>query len=101
MTRFVRVIIASGVAIAVAPAEVRKGGSVRAVWAGIIIGRMAGIVARLEAVEARIAVVGALIQDRRDRRDAGSSASFTILLSGYFYDHRGLTGATGEHKIGS
>jgi len=64
MTRFVRVIIASGVAVAVATAEIWEGGSVGAVWAGIVVGRVAGIVARLEPVEARIAVVGALIQDR-------------------------------------
>jgi len=58
------VIIASGISVAIATAEIWKRGSVRTVRAGIIVGRVAGIVARLETVEARIAVVGALIQDR-------------------------------------
>lgn len=94
MTRLVRLIVAAGVAVAVAAAEVREGGSVRAVRAGIVVGRVAGVVARLKTVEAGIAVVGALIQDRRDRRDAGPGASFAVLLSGYLYDNGSLAGAT-------
>jgi len=97
MTRVARVIVAGGVAaVAVATAEIWEGGSVRAVRAGIVVGGVAGIVARLEAVEAGIAVVSALIQDGRDRRNAGSRASLAVLLSGYFYDHCGLARATGK-----
>lgn len=92
-------IVAGGIAIAVAATEIWKGGSVCAIWTGIVVGCMAGIVARLEAVKARVAVVGALIQNRRDRRDTGPGASFSVLLSDYFYDHRGFTDTTGQCKI--
>lgn len=96
MTRIARVIV-GGIAVAVTTAEIRKRGSVCAVRTGVVVGGVAGIVPRLEAVKARVAVVGTLIQDRRDRRDARSSASFTILR--YFYDYRGLARATNKCKI--
>lgn len=64
MSRVTRVIVVGGIAVAVATAEIRKGGSVRAVRARVVVGGMARIVARLKAVKARVAVVGALIQDR-------------------------------------
>lgn len=56
--------IVGGIAIAVTTAEVREGGSVHAVRARVVVGGMTWIVARLEAMETGIAVVGALIQDR-------------------------------------
>lgn len=96
MTRITRVIV-GGIAVAVAAAEVREGGSVRAIRAGVVVGVVAGIVARLEAVEAGVAIVGALIQDRRDRRDARPGASLAVLR--YFYDYRGLARITDKHKI--
>jgi len=58
------VIIVGGIAVAVATAEVRKGGSVCAVRAGVVVRGMARIIARLEAMKARVAVVGTLIQNR-------------------------------------
>lgn len=67
MTGVTRVIVVGGIAVAVTTAQVREGGSVRAVRTGVVVGGMAGVVARLEAVEAAVAVVGTLIQDRRDR----------------------------------
>lgn len=99
MRRLARVIITAGIAVAVAAAEVREGGSVRAIRTGVVVGGVAGIVARLKAVEAGVAVVRALIQDRRDRRDAGPGATLAVLLAGYLYDHRGLARATGGRKI--
>lgn len=96
MTRVARVIVVAGIAVAVATAEVREGGSVRAVRAGVVVGGMARVVARLKTVEAGVAVVGALIQDRRDRRDARPSASFAVLR--YLYDYRSLA-RTGKRKI--
>jgi len=97
MTRIARVIVVGGITVAVTTTEVRERGSVCAVRTGVVIGGMTGIVSRLETVKARVAVVGTLIQDRRDRRDTRSSASFTILR--YFYDYRSLAPATNKCKI--
>jgi len=84
--------IVGGIAVAVATAEIREGGSVRAVRAGVVVRGVARIVARLKAVEARVAIVGTLIQNRRDRRDARPGASFAILR--YLDDHRSFARAT-------
>lgn len=56
--------IVGGIAVAVATAEIRERGSVRAVRAGVVVGGMARIIPRLKAMEARVAIIGTLIQDR-------------------------------------
>lgn len=71
----------------VAAAQVRKRGGVHAVRARVVVGRVAGIVPRLETVETRIAVVRALVQDRGYGGDAGPRASFALLLPSYLDHH--------------
>lgn len=71
----------------VAAAQVRKRGGVHAVRARVVVGRVAGIVPRLETVETRIAVVRALVQDRGYGGDAGPRASFALLLPPSYLDH--------------
>lgn len=71
----------------VAAAQVRKRGGVHAVRARVVVGRVAGIVPRLETVETRIAVVRALVQDRGYGGDAGPRASFALLLPSSYLDH--------------
>lgn len=84
--------IVGGIAVAVATAEIRERGSVRAVRARVVVRGVARIIPRLEAVEARVAIIGALIQNRRDRRDARPSASLAILCD--FDDHCSFARAT-------
>lgn len=88
-------IVVGGIAIAIATAQIREGGSVRTVRARVVVRSVARIIARLKAMEARVAIVGALIQDRRDRRDARPGASFAILR--YLDDHCSLA-CTTERK---
>lgn len=64
-------------AVAVA-AEVGEGGGVGAVGAGVVVGGVAGVVAREEAVEAGVAVVGALVQDGGYGGDAGPGAPVAV-----------------------
>lgn len=71
----------------VAAAQVRKRGGVHAVRTRVVVGRVAGIVPRLETVETRIAVVRALVQDRGYGGDAGPRASFALLLPPSYLDH--------------
>lgn len=97
MTRVARVIVVGGIAIAIATAQIREGGSVRTVRARVVVRSVARIVARLKAMEARVAIVGALIQDRRDRRDARPGASLAILR--YLDDHCSLACATEKEKV--
>lgn len=79
--------------VPVAGAEIREGGGVDAVRAGVVVRSVARIVSRLETVETGVAVVGALIQNRGDRGDARSSAPLAILLARYFDHHRCLAGS--------
>lgn len=51
---------------------------VAAVGAGVVVGGVTGVVAGLEAVKARVAVVGALVHDGRDRGDRGPGAMVAV-----------------------
>lgn len=89
-------IVVGGIAITIATAQIWEGGSVRAVRARVVVRGVTRIVARLKAMEARVAIIGALIQDRRDRRDARPGASLAVLR--YLDDHCSLACATEKKK---